>query len=188
MVDFAQVSLSTSRLVLRQFRVEDAAGVFAMFTDAAYMEYVAFPHFKSMEEAHALVARDMKAMAAGERIRLGLERVADGALIGNCTLFNLDADCRSAELGYGLLGHACGKGYMHEALSALLAFGFETLHLNRVQAEINPKNVNSARSLQRMGFVQEGVLRENCMEHGVLHDSAFYGLLRREWKGDASHR
>ena len=182
MAEFSVITLATPRLVMRPFREPDATGVFAMFTDPAFMEFVAAPHFKSIEEAHALITRDMQAMAAGERIRLGLERVADGALIGNCTLFNLDPECRSAELGYGLLGHACGMGYMHEALNALLAFGFNTLHMNRVQAEINPKNANSARSLLRMGFAQEGVLRENCVEHGVLHDSAFYGLLQREWR------
>ncbi len=182
MVDLSLVTLVTPRLVMRPLREADAARVFAMFTDPKFMEFVAAPHFKSVDEAHALITRDMLAMASGERIRLGLERVADGALIGNCTLFKLDAECRSAELGYGLLGHACGQGYMHEAMLAMLAFGFETLNLNRVQAEIDPRNANSARSLERAGFAREGVLRENCLVQGQLQDSAFYGLLHREWQ------
>jgi len=121
-------------------------------------------------------------MESGERIRLGLERVEDGALIGICTLFSLNEESRKAELGYGLLGSAFGKGYMHEALVSLLEYGFSTLNLNRVQAEIDPENTSSAKSLERIGFTKEGVLRENCIAKGVISDSALYGLLQSEWK------
>ena len=153
-----------------------------MFTDTKFMEFVTSPPFKSIDEAHALVTRDMNAMASGERIRLGLERVEDGALIGNCTLFNLDEDSRKAEIGYGLLGSALGQGYMNEALIALLGYGFSVLNLNRVHAEIDPRNTNSAKSLNRTGFKMEGVLRENCIEKGFVSDSAIYSLLRSDWK------
>lgn len=71
---------------------------------------------------------------------------------------------------------------MHEALVALLNYGFSELDLNRVVADIDPRNVNSARSLERLGFTKEGHLRENCVVNGILADSVIYGLLRREWK------
>ena len=185
MSDFSHLALNTARLELRPFQASDAPGVLAMFTDTTFMAFVASPPFELIDQAQALITRDQLAMANGERIRLGVVRTADGALIGNCTLFDLDVQVRSAELGYGLLGHACGQGYMHEALLALLAFGFASFGLNRVQAEINPRNIRSARSLDRLGFTREGLMRENCMAHGQLQDSALYALLRREWK--ASH-
>src|SRR5450756_1632588 len=149
-----------------------------MFTDAKFMRFGTTPPFESMEQAQALISRDIKAMASGERIRLGVERVEDQALIGICTLFNLNEKCRSAELGYGLLSDAWGKGYMNEALVALLDYGFSEIKLNRVQAEIDPENTDSAKSLERVGFTKEGQLRENCIVNGVLADSALYGLLR----------
>ena len=179
---FDQLTLPTRRLLLRPLRQADAPFVFALFTDARFMRFGATPPFAAIDEALALIARDIAAMAAGERIRLGIERRADQALIGMCTLFKLDAQCRSAELGYGLLSGAWGQGYMHEALYALLDHGFSELHLNRVEAEIDPHNTDSARSLERMGFTKEGQLRESCITNGVLTDSARYGLLRREWK------
>lgn len=178
---FNQVTLQTKRLLLRPLRHADAEAVFRMFTDTKFMEFVTSPPFGSLEEAHALVTRDMSAMASGERIRLGIERVEDGALIGNCTLFRLDEESRKAEIGYGLLGSAFGKGYMNEALISLLEYGFSTLNLNRVQAEIDPKNTNSAKSLERIGFSKEGVLRESCIANGAISDSALYGLLQSEW-------
>jgi RimJ/RimL family protein N-acetyltransferase len=179
---FTHVTLQTPRLLLRPFGHADAQAVFQMFTDAKFMEFVASPPFLSVDEAHALVTRDMAAMAAGERIRLGIERVEDGALIGNCTLFRLDEVSRKAEIGYGLLGSACGKGYMTEALTALLAYGFSTLNLNHVHAEADPQNVRSVASLERMGFSKEGVLRESCIVNGDISDTALYGLLQNEWK------
>ena len=179
---FDRVHLPTSRLLLRPLRPADAPFVLALFSDAGFMKFGTTAPFVSIDEADALVERDRQAMVAGERIRLGIERIADGALIGICTLFDLDTQSRKAEIGYGLLTPARGQGYMHEALLALLAYGFSELGLNRVQAEIDPHNIDSARSLQRLGFVKEGQLRESCIVNGVLSDSALFGLLRREWK------
>jgi len=179
---FTHVTLQTPRLSLRPFGHADAQAVFQMFTDAKFMEFVASPPFASVDEAHALVTRDRAAMAAGDRIRLGIVLLEDGALIGNCTLFQLDEESKKAEIGYGLLGSAVGKGYMTEALTALLTYGFSTLKLNRVHAEVDPQNVKSVASLERMGFVKEGVLRESCIVNGVVTDAALYGLLQNEWK------
>jgi RimJ/RimL family protein N-acetyltransferase len=179
---FDQLTLPTPRLLLRPLRASDAPFVFALFTDAQFMRFGATSPFTAIDEAQALIARDIAAMVSGERIRLGIERQDDRALIGMCTLFKLDAQCRSAELGYGLLSGAWGQGYMHEALCALLDYGFSELHLNRVEADIDPNNTDSARSLVRIGFTKEGQLRESSITNGVLTDSARYGLLRREWK------
>jgi len=71
---------------------------------------------------------------------------------------------------------------MQEALVALLNYGFSELNLNRVKADIDPRNMASAKSLERIGFSKEGHLRESCVVNGVLTDSVLYGLLRREWK------
>jgi RimJ/RimL family protein N-acetyltransferase len=182
MPTFNHVTLQTKRLRLRPLGPADVQAVFRMFTDTKFMAFVTSPPFWSIDEAHALVARDISAMASGERIRLGIELLEDGALIGNCTLFRLDEVSRKAEIGYGLLGRAVGKGYMNEALTALLAYGFSTLNLNRVHAEVDPKNVKSVASLERVGFSKEGVLRESCIDKGVVSDAALYGLLQSEWK------
>ena len=176
-----RVTLSTSRLLLRPLCTTDAPFVLALFSDAGFMKFGTTPPFVSIDQADALVQRDILAMAAGERIRLGIERTTDKTLIGICTLFDMNAQSRKAEIGYGLLSHAVKQGYMHEALRALLEYGFLQLGLKRVQAEIDPDNTDSARSLQRLGFVKEGQLRENSSVNGMVADSALYGLLRREW-------
>jgi ribosomal-protein-alanine N-acetyltransferase len=110
-----------------------------------------------------------------------LVQAETGLLIGNCTLFGINTTCRRAELGYGLAQSAWGQAYMHEALRALLDYGFSEMQLNRVEADIDPRNLASARSLERLGFTREGFLRERWIVGGEVSDTALYGLLQREW-------
>ena len=55
------------------------------------------------------------------------------------------------------------------------------LDLNRVQAETDTRNVASARVLEKLGFVREGMLREDCVVNGEVSDSWVYGLLEQDW-------
>ncbi len=91
-------------------------------------------------------------------------------------------DYRSASLGFCLTEAAWGHGYATEAATALLRWGFDHLDLNRVQAEADTRNVACARVLEKLGFVREGTLREDCVVDGVVSDSWVYGLLERDWR------
>ncbi len=120
-------------------------------------------------------------MKKGTRLRLAIERTEDHAVIGTCTLHELNEQCRRAEIGYALGSRSWGRGYMHEALAALLGYAFAELDLNRVEADIDPRHVPSARSLERLGFEKEGYLRERWIVDGEVSDTALYGLLRSDW-------
>ncbi len=181
MPSFDQVKLQTARLLLRPLGTADAPALLAIFSDPVVMRYWSSPPWASIDEAHAMVARDQKAMATGEYLRLGVVQADTGTLIGTCTLFSIDTACRRAEVGYSLAQSAWGHGFMHEALRALLDYGFSEMQLNRVEADIDPRNSASARSLDRLGFTREGFLRERWIVNGEVSDTALYGLLRREW-------
>lgn len=88
---------------------------------------------------------------------------------------------RRAEIGYALARAHWGHGYMGEALQALPGFAFTDLDLHRLEADIDPRNAASAAALARLGFIQEGLLRERWIVAGEISDSALYGLLRRDW-------
>jgi RimJ/RimL family protein N-acetyltransferase len=178
---FDQLTLPTQRLLLRPLRESDAPALMAIFSDPAVMRFWSTPPWDAIEQAQAMIARDLKAMAAGDHIRLGLERREDQDLLGVCTLFAFSQQCRRAEIGYCLAMHAWGRGYMDEALRALLDHGFGELGLNRVEADIDPRNERSARSLERLGFRKEGHLRERWIVGDEVSDTALYGLLRGEW-------
>lgn len=178
---FDHLPLLTDRLRLRPLHAGDAEALFAIFSDPRVMRYWSTEPWTSFEQAHALVERDEEGMASGEHLRLGLERHDDGALLGTCSLFKIDRGCRRAEIGYALASAAWGRGYMHEALKRLVDYAFGALDLNRIEADIDPRNDHSARSLERLGFVREGLLRERWIVGLEVSDSALYGLLRRDW-------
>lgn len=186
----ASVMLPTERLLLRPLHEGDAATLLTIFGDREAMRYWSVPAWTRIDQAHAMIECDRVEMAAGTHLRLGLERRDDGALIGVCTLFNLSAACRRAEVGYALARAAWGRGHMNEALRALLQHGFTAMNLNRVEADIDPRNHASAASLERLGFTREGHLRERWIVGDEVSDSWLYGLLRRDWEalgaGDAS--
>jgi [ribosomal protein S5]-alanine N-acetyltransferase len=187
MMRFDQLHLPTARLVLRPLVPTDAPAVYAMHADPVTLRYWSTPPWTDPALADELIERDLAAMAAGDYIRLGLERQSDGRLIGLCTLFAFYLPSRRCEIGYILHRDCWGQGYMHEALLRLLDYGFGALNLNRVEADIDPRNDGSRRTLDRLGFVHEGLLRERWIVSGEASDTALLGLLRRDWlaRGEA---
>ena len=75
---------------------------------------------------------------------------------------------------------------MNEALHALVQYAFQTLDLNRLEADIDPRNKASARTLERLGFQKEGHLRERWIVNDEISDTDLYGLLRRDWQEQPS--
>jgi RimJ/RimL family protein N-acetyltransferase len=177
---FPNLPIRTARLELRPLRQADIAALFEIHSDPAAMRYWDAPVWRDDERARAMVARDL-ALTTREHLRLGIELAASGELLGTCALWGINAQCRRAEIGYILGPRSWGHGFMHEALSALLDYGFAELDLNRVEADTDPRNRRSARLLERLGFSQEGLFRERCIVDGEVSDAAMYGLLRREW-------
>lgn len=178
---FDQLTLRTARLLLRPLRQDDAPALFGVYTDPQVMRYWSTAPWTGIETAHALIARDLTEMKQGGYLRLGLETREGSEFLGSCTLFDFVPQCRRAELGYALTSARWGRGYMHEALVALLGHGFDALHLNRVEADVDPRNLASTKCLERLGFRREGLLRERWIVGGEVSDSGLYGLLRTDW-------
>ncbi len=118
----------------------------------------------------------------GSSVTFAMERREDRIIVGNVMLFRFNEESRRAEIGYSMARAHWGQGYMDEALRALVDYAFsEPLNLNRIEADIDPRNASSAKSLARLGFREEGVLRERWIVAGEVSDTAYYGLLASEW-------
>ncbi|MFE1950572.1 GNAT family N-acetyltransferase [Streptomyces sp. NPDC059524] len=174
--------LHTARLRLRPFTEADATALFALHSNAHVLRYWDSPPWTDPARAERFVAVCRRIEEEGSGARVAIERAADGAFVGWCGLVEWNPDFRSASLGYCLGEEMWGQGYATEAAHALLRWAFDTLDLNRVQAETDTRNVASARVLEKVGFVREGTLREDCVVNGVVSDSWVFGLLRREWR------
>ena len=174
-------TLQTARLLLRPLTHADVPALFGIFSDPAVVRYWSRPAMNDRMQARRLVSDIRKGYRTGSVLQLGVALRDAGTLLGTCTLFAFHPTSRRAELGYAL-GHAhWGQGYMNEALERLLAYAFDDLGLHRLEADIDPANEASARSLLRLGFVREGLLRERWIVGDTISDSEIYGLLRSEW-------
>lgn len=175
-------TLQTERLRLRPVTDADAGALFALHSDAHVLRYWDSPPWTERARADRFIAACRQIADDGSGARLVIEGASDGDFLGWCGLTSYNADFRSASLGYVLTEAAWGHGYATEAARALLAWAFDTLDLNRVQAEADTRNAASARVLEKLGFVHEGTLREDCIVDGDVSDSWVYGLLEREWR------
>lgn len=175
-------TLHTARLRLRPFDDTDADDIFALQSNAYVLRYWDAPPWTERARAERFITACRQMAEEGTGARLAVERVSDGTFIGWCTLDRWNPDYRSASLGCCFDAAAWGHGYATEAARMLLQWAFETLDLNRVQAETDTRNLASARVLEKLGFEREGTLREDCVVNGEVSDSWVFGLLRREWQ------
>jgi RimJ/RimL family protein N-acetyltransferase len=178
-------TLHTTRLRLRPFEEEDADDLFALNSNAFVLRYWDSPPWTEPARAQRFIPSCREMAEEGTGARLAVDRISDGAFIGWCTFNSWNPDFRSASVGYCYGEAAWGQGYATEAARALLQWAFDTLDLNRVQAETDTRNIGSARVLEKLGFLREGTLREDCTVNGDVSDSWIYGLLRRDWQPSA---
>jgi len=179
----AAPELHTARLRLRPLDDPDAADLFALHSNPYVLRYWDAPPWSERVRAERFITacRQMAQEGTGARARLAVD--LDDSFIGWCSLNRWNPDYRSASLGYCFHHAAWGHGYATEAAHALLRWAYDTLDLNRVQAEADTRNAASRRVLEKLGFVYEGTLREDCVVDGEVSDTDVFGLLRREWQG-----
>jgi [ribosomal protein S5]-alanine N-acetyltransferase len=175
-------TLQTARLRLRPFDDADANDLFALHTNASVLRYWDSPPWTERGRSDQFITACRQLALEGTGTRLAVDRRCDHAFIGWCSLTRWNPDYRSASLGYCFDDAAWGHGYATEAARVLLGWAFDTLDLNRVQAETDTRNVASGRVLDKLGFVREGTLREDCIVNGEVSDSWVYGLIKREWQ------
>lgn len=174
-------TLSTERLHLRWLLPGDVQALFSIFGDADVCRYWSSPPLSNVAAAEALLADIVRGFETRRLFQWGIARRDSGEVIGTCTLADLSAEHRRAALGFALGRPHWGRGFMKEALAAVLRFAFEELALCRLEADVDPRNRASIRLLERMAFRQEGYLRERYHLSGEVQDALIYGLLAREW-------
>ena len=167
--------LTTDRLVLRPFRVDDFAAVHAYAADPDVVRFMDWGP-NTTEETRTYLDR----MLAPPRTQhpFALERVTDGTVIGAAELQVTSAEHRRADMGYVLGRPAWGMGYGTEAAAATLRYGFDHVGLHKISATCDPDNVASARILEKIGMRREGVLHDHLLVRGEWRDRLLWAAIR----------
>jgi [ribosomal protein S5]-alanine N-acetyltransferase len=175
--------IETPRLLVRRVAETDLPALLAVNGDVEVTRYLPYPAWATLADGEAWLQRMNGIQASGTALQFVIVDRTAGQAIGTCLLFRHDEGSARAELGY-VLARACwGRGLMKEALVAVVGAAFTRMGLRRLEAEVDPRNSASGRSLQSLGFTREGVLRQRWVAKGEAHDVEAYGLLRHEWPG-----
>lgn len=175
-IEAAGPVLQTARLVLRPMRRSDAEALFPIFSDAETLRYWAHVPVTTLDEVHEIIARNLPPQNAPQS---SFAITRDGVTVGVVNFYRQQDGM--AGLGYILDKTLWGRGYVSEAIDAVLDHGFGTLGLHRIWLEIDPRNFSSIRVAQKCGFAAEGVARESFLLDGEYLDSVYYAMLRAEW-------
>ncbi|GAA4352846.1 GNAT family N-acetyltransferase [Hymenobacter saemangeumensis] len=169
--------LRTPRLHLRALSPTDAPELLFLRSDPAVMRYLQKAPDTSLEQVQQHLQLLDKQLASNQGITWGICRPPHPQLIGSICLWNLQPAHHRAEVGYDLHPALWQQGFMSEALTAVLDFGFGTLRLHSIEANLSPDNTASRRLLEKHGFQREGHLRENYCFNGQFFDTLVYARL-----------
>ncbi len=109
-------------------------------------------------------------------LHLGVFR--DGVMVGMISMHNIDYLNHKAYIGYWLDEDNQGKGIMTAAVRSLIEYGWAALGLNRIEIRAGVENVKSRAIPERLGFRQEGVIRQGEFVNGAFIDLVIYGLVK----------
>ena len=172
-----QPVLRTARLLLRPFAPGDAAVLTAAISDERVArQTLSVPHPYPAGAAEAFIACCAEEWGAGKAVIWAITRREEGTVIGAIAIRVVRAHHRG-EVGYWLAVPAWGQGIMTEAVGTVVAYGFDTLALHRLEAQIFPDNTASARVLEKSGFMREGTLRGAVWRENAPRDVVRYAQL-----------
>lgn len=169
--------LSTERLTLRQLNKDDEHDLFILRSDKGTMQYIPRTVAKSTEDAAQLIQKMNDLLNKTEAINWAMTLKNDSKLIGIIGFFRIAKEHYRAEVGYMLHPDYRGKGIMQEALVKVLDYGFKSLQFHYIEAVVDPRNVPSAKLLERNRFTKAGHFKEREFFNGKFIDSVFYSLL-----------
>ena len=137
------------------------------------------------QEASALarLQHQQKEMRFGRQYSFYLIDMKKGAIHGQCTLSNIvRGHFQACHLGYALDQAMVGRGLMHDTCRHVIEYAFDVLHLHRIMANYLVENHRSAKLLQNLGFVQEGIAKDYLLIQGQWQDHILTSLINQNWK------
>jgi ribosomal-protein-alanine N-acetyltransferase len=171
-------TLFTPRLIIRPARMTDAQDIYDYSRDPEVARHVLWDAHQSIHQTRGYLRFLLKQYRGGQPSSFVIELAQEHRVIGTIGFMWLQQENRSAEVGYSLSRAYWNRGLMTEALGAVLQFGFDKLHLNRIEAQHESDNPASGRVMAHVGMRHEGRLRQRVYNKGRYVDVELYAILR----------
>ncbi|WKA58475.1 GNAT family N-acetyltransferase [Planococcus shenhongbingii] len=173
--------LETKRLILRKLTIEDAQDMFAYASEPIVSRFMPWEVHNSVEDTKGFIRGVLQGYEQKNKLTWAIELKSEDKMIGTIDFVKWLPKYARAEIAYALSHLYWGNGFTQEAAKALIAFGFEKMQLNKVEAPIVPDNFQSQRVLEKVGMVCEGVARQHFVIKGEFVDLAMYAVLKEEF-------
>lgn len=171
--------IKTARLLLRRMTIDDAAEILNLRSSEEVMQYIDRERAVTIKDAEIFLDRINASVDSNNGILWGITLKEDPEkLIGNIGFWRLIKEHYRAEVGYMLNPAFWKKGIMKEALQEVINFGFNSMNLHSIEANINPGNAASAALLESTGFIKEAYFKEDFFFNGAFHDTIIYSRLK----------
>ena len=173
--------LETRQLVLRKIKSSDTKDLFHFMSDEdTVKQNLMLPH-KKISETEKLIKTLTKQYEKRKEIRWGVTKKGSDTIIGITGFYNMLLKDFQTEVGCLLDKKHWSGGVMTEALAAILTFGFEKMAFNRVTAFILPDNIGAIKMVKKVGFREEGLLKECKFCNDQFFDLGIYSLLKKDY-------
>ena len=176
-------ALETERLILRKFRLSDAAAMYRNWaSEDRVTEFLTWPTHPSADVSKAVIENWVNSYEKPYYYQWGIELKETGEVIGSIAVVSITENTRAADIGYCLGTKWWGQGLMPEAAKAVIRYLFEEVGFERIAACHAKDNPKSGRVMQKIGMTYEGTRRMGgCCNKGIV-DEIWYSVLKTEYE------
>ncbi len=172
--------LKTDRLILRPLKMSDASDLYAYAKDPEVSRHVLWSAHRSVSDSRRFLREGIRQYRRGFPGTFAIVLAETGRMIGTIGYMWINTEYRSCEIGYSLSRSHWNRGLMTEALRAVIAYSFDTLHLNRIECQYETDNPASGRVMLKAGMRREGVMRQRIRNKGKYSDVVVCAVLRED--------
>lgn len=178
--------LETDRLILRPLEKGDVDDILPYHSDPESIRYIPWDKrdrdFVVDRLTRAITYLGIKEGQPG--LLLAIEEKSSGKVIGQLNSAMIDVPNRTADMGYISNPAYRGRGFVNEALTALISYLFSQENVHRIVADVDIRNVDSIKVIEKLGFRREATFIENDFCKGEWCSMHLYALLSAEWRSN----
>lgn len=172
----------TDNCLLRKIDNGDVTTIYEIFSHPEVIRYWDHVAWVNISEATVFVQNATTGFEEYKHFNWCICEKDTRKIVGICALRDYSQEHKTIEILYALLPEYWGQGITSEIIPAIVAFGFNSLDLNRIHATTEPRNAASTKVLLNNGFELEGRLRESWIYPGETPtDTNLLGLIKSDW-------
>jgi ribosomal-protein-alanine N-acetyltransferase len=174
--------IETKNLTLRRMNYDDMNHLFEMRKDPRMNEHTDTKLEENIDETKAYIDKMNKGIDDNKWIIWAIEHKGEKKLIGTISIWNINAEEKSAELGYGITPEYQGQGLMKEALLAVVEYGFKDMRLKALEAYTEENNIKSIKLLDSCNFIEVNRVDDEGFFNKRIYHMIVYRLENSNYK------